>query len=98
MGIGNFEPLKPYFLEVYTGAMAVVPTLPGTSVVPLSLEHAGSGADERKATNSPALVRPWFWFLMALICYSIMYCMDALDLCQGVLYTSVEMASVSKAM
>ena len=57
LGIGNFEPLKPYFLEVYTGAMAVLPTLPGTAVVPLPLEHAGSGAEERKPPNSPALVR-----------------------------------------
>jgi len=35
---------------------------------------------------------------MALICYSTMYCMDALDLRQGVLYTNFEMASVSKDM
>ena len=58
LGIGNFEPLKPYFLEVYTGALAVLPTLPGTAVVPLPLEHAASGAEERKPLNSPALVRP----------------------------------------
>ena len=59
LGIGNFEPLKPYMLEVYTGALAVVPTLPGTAVVPLPLEHAASGAvEERKPSNAPALVRP----------------------------------------
>lgn len=57
LGIGNFEPLKPYFLEVYAGALAVVPTLPGTSVVPLPLEAAGSG-EERRPANSPALVQP----------------------------------------
>ena len=56
LGIGNFEPLKPFFLEVYSGALAVVPTLPGTPIVPVPLEHAGS-ADERKSASSPALVR-----------------------------------------
>ena len=55
LGIGNFEPLKPFFLEVYSGALAVVPTLPGTPIVPVPLEHAGS-ADERKSASSPALV------------------------------------------
>ncbi|CAK0784913.1 hypothetical protein CVIRNUC_008118 [Coccomyxa viridis] len=54
LGIGNFEPLKPFFLEVYSGALAVVPTLPGTPIVPVPLEHAGS-ADERKSASSPAL-------------------------------------------
>ena len=56
LGIGNFEPLKPFFLEVYSGALAVVPTLPGTPIVPVPLEHAGS-ADERKSASTPALVR-----------------------------------------
>ena len=46
-------------LEVYAGALAVVPTLPGTAVVPLPLEHAASGAEERKPSNTPALVRPY---------------------------------------
>ena len=57
LGIGSFEPLKPFFLEVYTAAQAVVPTLPGTAVVPLPLEHAGSKSEDRKPGNAPALVR-----------------------------------------
>lgn len=55
LGIGDFEPLKPFFLEVYSGALAAVPTLPGTPIVPVPLEQAGS-ADERKSASSPALV------------------------------------------
>ncbi len=56
LGIGNFEPLKPYFLEVHAGAMASLPMLPGTPAVPLPLEAAGSAGEERKPVNTPALV------------------------------------------
>lgn len=57
LGIGNFEPLKPAFLEVFSGAQAALPGLPGTGALPLPLGRGWSSADERKSPTAPALVR-----------------------------------------
>ena len=57
LGIGNFEPLKPVFLEVFSGAQAALPGLPGTGALALPLGRGWSSADERKSPAAPALVR-----------------------------------------
>ncbi len=57
LGIGNFEPLKQYFLEVYSGAQASLPALPGIGALPVALDRGWDSSDERKLPTSPALVR-----------------------------------------
>ncbi|CAL8462821.1 g2355 [Coccomyxa elongata] len=55
LGIGNFEPLKQYFLEVYSGAQASLPALPGIGALPVALDRGWDSSDERKLPTSPAL-------------------------------------------
>lgn len=60
LGIGNFEPLKAHFLEVFGGAQASLPALPGTGALAVALERGWNSSDERKLPASPALVRSRF--------------------------------------
>ena len=57
LGVGNFEPLKQYFLEVYGGAQASLPALPGIAARPVALDRGWNTSDDRKLPTSPALVR-----------------------------------------
>jgi len=63
LGIVNFEPLKPLFLEVHAAALAVAPGLPGTAPLAVPLERGG-GADEGAPARAPAPVQP---FSLALL-------------------------------
>ena len=66
LGIGNFEPLKAHFLEVFGGAQASLPALPGIGALPVALDRGWNSADERKLPTSPALVRPHSCFSVKL--------------------------------
>lgn len=62
LGLVNFEPLKPLFLEVHAAALAVAPGLPGTCPLAVPLER-GWGAEDG-ASRAPAPVQP---FSLALL-------------------------------
>jgi hypothetical protein len=63
LGIVNFEPLKPLFLEVHAAALAVAPGLPGTAPLAVPLERGG-GADDGAPARAAAPVQP---FSLALL-------------------------------
>ena len=56
MGITNFEPLKPYFLDIVNGTQAYLPTLPGISSVPVFLDRDWSEDSEKSPPKLPVLV------------------------------------------
>eukprot|EP00884_Botryococcus_braunii_P010188 jgi/Botrbrau1/19170/Bobra.0077s0079.1 len=55
LGIANFEPMKPYFLEVYSGSVAMVPGLPELPALSLALDRNWSGDNPSKPPTAPAL-------------------------------------------
>ncbi|KAK9839869.1 hypothetical protein WJX81_007554 [Elliptochloris bilobata] len=57
LGIVNFEPLKPLFLEVHAAALAVAPGLPGMRPLAVPLER-GWGAEEGAPAPAPAPSQP----------------------------------------
>lgn len=57
MGVVNFEPLKPYFLELASGAAATLPLVPGVPPLPAPLDRNWSGDAGATPPTSPALVR-----------------------------------------
>lgn len=57
LGIVNFEPLRPYFLELHAGAAASLPLLPGVPPVSASLDRNWSGDAGATPPTAPALVR-----------------------------------------
>lgn len=56
LGIVAFAPLKPYFLEVHTGAAATLPTIPGEPPLTASLDRGWSGDGGSAPPAQPALV------------------------------------------
>lgn len=57
LGIVDFEPLKPYFLDLHIAARAYLPTLPGAQTLEVSLDRDWSADDITKPPTAPALVR-----------------------------------------
>ena len=57
LGIVEFGPLRQYFLELYDGTHAVVPSLPGIPATPLLLDRGWDPEDPSKPPTAPALVR-----------------------------------------
>ncbi|EFN59251.1 hypothetical protein CHLNCDRAFT_137537 [Chlorella variabilis] len=55
-GIVNFEPLKPYFLEVYQGSQGVLPGLPGLPSLVTALDRSWSSDAAKQEPTAPALV------------------------------------------
>jgi Coatomer (COPI) alpha subunit C-terminus len=62
VGVVNFEPLKPYFLELAAGASATLPLLPGVPPLPVSLDRNWSSDAGATPPTAPALVRHCRWF------------------------------------
>lgn len=56
-GIVNFEPLRPYFLEVFQGSQAVLPGLPGLPSLVTALDRAWASDAAKQEPTAPALVR-----------------------------------------
>lgn len=56
LGIVQFEPLQPYFLELYTGTHAVLPVLPGTPAIPLALDRGWDPEQSTQPPSAPSLV------------------------------------------
>lgn len=56
LGIGNFEPMKPYFLDIYSASQASLPTLPGMVSLSVALDRGWNSSEDRKQPTSPALV------------------------------------------
>ena len=57
VGVVNFEPLKPYFLELAAGATATLPLLPGVPPLPVTLDRNWSSDAGATPPTAPALVR-----------------------------------------
>lgn len=57
VGVVNFEPLKPYFLELAAGATATLPLLPGVPPLPVSMDRNWSSDAGATPPTAPALVR-----------------------------------------
>lgn len=57
LGIVNFEPLRPYFLEAHAGAAASLPLIPGVPPVTAPLDRNWSGDAGATPPTAPALVR-----------------------------------------
>ena len=57
LGIVEFGPLKPYFLEVHGGAVGALPTLPGEAPLVAHLDRGWSGDGGSAPPSQPALVR-----------------------------------------
>ncbi|KAL4423494.1 hypothetical protein ABPG77_003627 [Micractinium sp. CCAP 211/92] len=55
-GIVNFEPLRPYFMEVYQGSQSVLPGLPGLPSLVAALDRAWASDAAKQEPSSPALV------------------------------------------
>ena len=55
-GIVNFEPLKPFFMEVFQGSQAVLPALPGLPSLATALDRAWSADAAKQEPTAPALV------------------------------------------
>ena len=68
LGIVNFLPLQPYFLEVARGTQSVLPGLPGTASLPLALDRGWDPDDPSKPPTAPALVS--LTFFRALMSFS----------------------------
>lgn len=56
-GIVNFEPLRPYFMEVYQGSQAVLPCLPGLPSLVTAVDRAWASDAAKQEPSAPALVR-----------------------------------------
>ena len=56
-GIVAFEPLRPYFLELYGGAQGVLPGLPGLPSLVTALDASWSSDAAKQEPTAPALVR-----------------------------------------
>ncbi|KAL4859696.1 Coatomer subunit alpha-3 [Chlorella vulgaris] len=56
IGIVNFEPLKPYCLELYQGSQGVLPALPGLPALVAPLDRGWAGDVPRQDAAAPALV------------------------------------------
>lgn len=56
LGIVNFEPLRPYFLDLHAASQGYLPTLPGLAPLEAAFESSWSADDPTKAPTSPALV------------------------------------------
>ncbi|KAI7840084.1 hypothetical protein COHA_006214 [Chlorella ohadii] len=54
-GIVNFEPLKPYFMEVYQGSQAVLPALPGLPSLTAALDRGWDSQAAKQEPSAPAL-------------------------------------------
>lgn len=57
LGVVNFEPLKPYFLELAAGAAATLPLVPGVPPLSASLDRNWSSDAGATPPTAPALVR-----------------------------------------
>jgi len=57
LGIVEFGPLKPYFLELHGGAVAALPTLPGELPLTAHLDRGWSSDGGSAPPTQPALVR-----------------------------------------
>ena len=57
LGIVEFGPLKPYFLEVHAGAVGALPTLPGELPLSAHLDRGWSSDGGSAPPSQPALVR-----------------------------------------
>eukprot|EP00891_Asterochloris_glomerata_P008996 jgi/Astpho2/8996/fgenesh1_pm.00133_%23_27_t len=55
LGIVRFEPLRPFFLDVFQAAQAVLPTLPHAEALAVALDRNWSSDDPTKPPTSPAL-------------------------------------------
>lgn len=56
IGVVNFEPLKPYFMELYQGSHAAVPMLPALPSVVVALDRGWDPDAPKQDANSPALL------------------------------------------
>ena len=56
LGIVDFEPLKPYFLDLLTASQAYLPNLPGLGPITVALDRVWSADDPTKPPTAPALV------------------------------------------
>lgn len=56
LGIVQFEPLRPYFLELYQGSHAALPMLPAVPPAVAGLDRSWSSDKPRQEPTSPALV------------------------------------------
>ena len=57
LGIVDFEPLKPYFMDLLTASQAYLPNLPGLGPITIALDREWSAEDPTKPPTAPALVR-----------------------------------------
>ncbi len=57
LGLADFEPMQPYFLQVAAGAHAVLPALPGLPPSVASLDRGWNGDAGSVPPTAPALVR-----------------------------------------
>lgn len=58
LGLANFEPMQPYFLQVAAGAQAILPALPGLPPTVASLDRNWNGEAGSVPPTAPALVTP----------------------------------------
>ena len=56
LGIVRFEPLRPFFLDVFQAAQAALPTLPHAEALAVALDRNWSSDDSTKPPTCPALV------------------------------------------
>lgn len=56
LGVSNFEPLKPYFMELYTAAFASVPGLQGLPPVLAHLDRTWSAEASTQPPSAPTLL------------------------------------------
>ena len=63
----RFEPLRPFFVDVFQAAQAALPTLPHAEALAVALDRNWSSDDPTKPPTSPALVsgRPWLQDLLS---------------------------------
>ncbi|CAN0878256.1 Coatomer subunit alpha-1 [Linum grandiflorum] len=56
IGIKNFTPLKPFFLDLHSGSHSYLRAVPAASVVSIALERWNESESKSKSRNPPALV------------------------------------------
>jgi hypothetical protein len=56
LGIDNFEPMKPYFLDMYTASKAFLPTMPSLDSLEVSLDNNWLQEASTQPPTSPVLV------------------------------------------
>lgn len=54
IGIENFEPMRPYFLDLHTASMAYLPNLPGLGALEVPVDK--SRGDDDSQDQLPVLV------------------------------------------